>query len=71
MSWNNLWRLPKADDLALSMGSVFVLGTNRAANDNLYQTLFRLQLNGLGERRTEGFGQLLIANPFHWEVQNV
>ncbi len=71
MGWNNLWRLPKADDLALTMGSVFVLGLNRTADDDLYQTLLDLQRNGLGERRAEGFGQLLIANPFHWEVQNV
>lgn len=71
MGWNNLWRLPKADDLAVAMGAVFVLGTNRAADDELHQTLLTLQRNGLGERRAEGFGQLLIANSFHWEVQNV
>lgn len=71
MSWNNLWRLPKADALALSMGAVFVLGTNRTVDDELYQTLQKLQRNGLGERQAEGFGQLLIANPFHWEVQTV
>jgi len=71
MSWNNLWRLPKADDLAITMGSIFVVGFNRPADDNLYQTLLNLQRNGLGQRRAEGFGQLLIANPFHWEVQNI
>ncbi len=71
MGWNNLWRLPKADDLALTMGSVFVLGFNQPSSDNIYQTLLELQLNGIGERRNEGFGQLLIANPFHWEAKNV
>ncbi len=68
MGWNSLWRVPKADDIAITMGSVFLFGLSQELNDDLLQVLLRLQRNGVGVRRREGFGRLLIANPFHWEV---
>ena len=71
VGWNDLWRLPKADDLAIGMGSVFLFGFTQPLDDDLLQKLFQLQRQGIGSRRKEGFGQLLIANPFHWEVNKV
>lgn len=68
MGWNSLWRVPKADDTAITMGSVFVFGLSQELNDDLLQVLLRMQRSGIGVRRREGFGQLLVANPFHWEV---
>ncbi len=71
MGWNSLWRLPKADELAIAMGSVFLFGFKNALNDQLIAGLFDLQAAGVGIRRREGYGQLLVANPFHWEAKNV
>jgi CRISPR-associated protein Csx10 len=71
MGWNSLYRLPKADELAVVKGSVFLFGFKSAIDDDLVEKLFELQQSGVGLRRREGYGQLLIANPFHWEVDNV
>ncbi len=71
MGWNSLWRLPKADELAIGLGSVFLFGFENTLNDQLVTTLFNLQEAGIGIRRREGYGQLLVANPFHWEANNV
>ncbi|MCL4298480.1 MAG: hypothetical protein KJ077_22275 [Anaerolineae bacterium] len=71
MGWNDLWRLPKADNLVITMGSVFLFGLDRPLDQTLLQMLLQMQGEGLGNRRREGFGQLMVANPFHWEVNNV
>lgn len=68
MGWNNLWRIPKANDTAIAMGSVFLFGLSQELDDDLLQVLLRMQRNGIGVRRREGFGRLIIASPFHWEV---
>ncbi len=68
MGWNDLWRLPKPDDMALTMGSVFVLGFSEPLNHTTVATLLQMQTQGIGARRREGFGRLVVANPFHWEV---
>lgn len=69
MGWNDLWRLPKPDDLAITMGSVFLFGVTAPLNDELLRVLLNIQNNGLGARRREGFGRLVVASPFHWEVK--
>lgn len=71
MGWNSLWRLPKPDELALAMGSVFLFGLPAEPDDRLLAKLLKMQTAGIGIRRREGFGQLLVASPFHWEVNNV
>lgn len=71
MGWNELWRLPKSDDIALTMGSVFLLGFSQALNDTILTALLGMQTQSIGARRREGFGRLVVANPFHWEVKGV
>ncbi len=71
MGWNSLFRLPKADELAMVKGSVFLFGFEAVIDDDFIEKLFKLQEAGIGLRRREGYGQLLVANPFHWEVNNV
>lgn len=68
MGWNDLWRLPKQDDVAITMGSVFLFGLSTPLPD-VISTLLQMQQAGIGHRRREGFGQLQVAMPFHWEVQ--
>ncbi|HIE52054.1 MAG TPA: CRISPR-associated RAMP protein Csx10 [Armatimonadetes bacterium] len=77
--WNVAWGLPKAVDLACSAGSVFVykwkghLPTDETGAEKhpLVQALREIELVGLGERRAEGFGRVLVCDPFHQEVTSV
>ncbi len=64
--WSVVWRMPKPDDLALTMGSVFVLALPEDSPQVIDQ-LRMLQEAGIGSRRCEGFGQLRVASEFHYE----
>lgn len=64
--WNSLWGLPKADEWAMTMGSVFLF---RFDSEPDFGILAQLQERGLGSRRSEGFGRVRIADAFHQEVQ--
>ena len=68
MGWNALAKLPRADDVAMAMGSVFLFGYNGAADDRLWKILSDIQGQGIGERREHGFGRVVIADSFHTEV---
>lgn len=61
--WNAAWGLPKETDLATRMGSVFVFHTSEI--DPWIAALQELENKGIGSRREEGFGQILICDPFH------
>ena len=61
--WNAAWGLPKETDFATRMGSVFVFHTADLESWKPY--LKELEDNGIGNRREEGFGQILICDPFH------
>lgn len=69
MGWNTLLGVPKADEMGIAMGSVFLFGLDSQLDDNLLQTLLRMQTEGIGARRSEGFGRLQVASRFHWEVK--
>ena len=66
--WNALFGLPKAAELAISMGSVFLFGYNGAIDDAFYQNLYNIEQTGIGKRKLEGFGQVTVAETFHSEV---
>ena len=68
IGWNSLWGLPKAAEWAISMGSVFLFRYSGTIDDHFYQKLYDIEQIGIGERRTEGFGQVTVADAFHWEV---
>ena len=64
--WNTLWGLPKADELAIAMGAVFLIAL--PTNDiDVFERLYKLQEQGIGARRTEGFGTIRVADAFHFE----
>jgi hypothetical protein len=58
---------PRSDDLALVAGSVFVLAAPPDQADDLLKACAWLEEHRLGERREEGFGQVVVAHPFHRE----
>lgn len=69
MGWNAFLGLPKADAIAIHMGSVFLFGLEREQDKMFWQKLFVIESKGIGERRIEGFGRVAIADPFHMEVK--
>ena len=68
IGWNVLWGLPKADELAIAMGSVFLVALSAEPD---WQVLASNQSKGLGIRRAEGFGTIRIADEFHLEASGV
>jgi CRISPR-associated protein Csx10 len=59
--FNRKWGLPLAQSIALQAGSVFVYDVSKVD----YEALKRLAYDGIGERRTEGFGRIAI----NWHIQ--
>ncbi len=66
--WSTAWGLPKPTHLAARMGSVYVYRWDGSLDD-LLPTLQVLEAEGLGLRRDEGFGEVLVCHPFHQEVE--
>lgn len=65
--WNAAWRLPKETELVTQMGSVFVFHTPDI--DKWLPKLQTLENIGIGNRREEGFGEIMICDPFHFRSQ--
>lgn len=61
--WNSAWGLMKDIELITNRGGVYLFSTNQPKVwiDKLNQ----LQLQGVGDRTWEGFGQVQICNEFH------
>jgi CRISPR-associated protein Csx10 len=65
--WNSAHQLPKEDELAIAKGAAFLYRTE-AEQGALLALLRQVEGQGIGERRAEGFGQVIVCHPFHWEV---
>lgn len=65
--WNVAHGLPKQDEWAVSRGSVYVYLFQGSKDDraSLCDALKQLEQDGVGLRRNEGFGRLMICDPFH------
>jgi CRISPR-associated protein Csx10 len=68
--WSSAWGLYKETYMGTSIGSVYVFKVD-SEKDISYEELERIELEGLGERTNEGFGEVLICHPFHKEVEQV
>ncbi|HKV57087.1 MAG TPA: RAMP superfamily CRISPR-associated protein, partial [Ktedonobacteraceae bacterium] len=66
--WNELWGTPRANDIAIDGGSVFLFASTKTLED-LAHKLYALEEEGIGKRRAEGFGRVCISDPFHLEVE--
>ena len=67
--WNVKWGLPKEIDLVTRVSSVFVFRTPNI--EAWMPVLNTLEKNGIGSRREEGFGQILICDPFHLQKREI
>lgn len=61
--WNAAWGLMKDVELVTNKGAVYLFSTTRE-NDWL-EALENLEVQGVGDRTCEGFGQVQICNEFH------
>lgn len=73
--WQTAWKLPKEVLLAAQMSGLYVfaadLGGKPDGEEQLVCWLARLQAAGIGEMREDGFGQIVVCDPFHLEVNPV
>ncbi|GEM_PF-6767696 len=63
-TWNVVHRIHKDDEWGLSAGSVLYAKSPLPRKD-LLSKLQELEAQGLGERREEGFGQIIVCAPLH------
>jgi CRISPR-associated Csx10 family RAMP protein len=63
--WNDVWGLAKPDDMGIIMGSVYLFRYTDNNREGLRQYLNKLAVDGIGLRRAEGFGSVLICDPLH------
>lgn len=63
--WAAAWGLPKPVTTVISAGSVIVMRAPTAQRAELLDYLATLAAEGLGERRAEGFGEVLVCDSFH------
>lgn len=61
--WNAAWGLMKDIDLITTKGSVYLFRTKHI--DTWYNVLEKMETQGIGDRTSEGFGQVEICNEFH------
>jgi CRISPR-associated protein Csx10 len=71
MGWNEMWGTPRTNEYAIDTGSVFLFAFKGESKqvDPLKQALLRLEEEGIGQRKAEGFGRVCICDPFHREVE--
>lgn len=65
--WNELWGTPRANDIAIDSGSVFLVASKKPLDGDLARKLYTLEEEGIGKRKAEGFGRVCISDPFHLE----
>ncbi len=65
--WQELWGTPRTNEYAIDLGSVFFFSSSRPLDNDLLAALWRIEEDGLGRRRSEGFGRIRISDPFHLE----
>ncbi len=61
--WNAAWGLMKDAELVTNKGAVYLFSTTQS--ELWIKALKHLQLRGVGERTSEGFGQFQVCNEFH------
>jgi len=61
------WAKRTAEELAVAAGSVFVFSALRSEEVAVAGLVARLEEEGIGRRRAEGFGQIVAGHPWHGE----
>ena len=69
--WNSALGLPKPDALALAAGSCWLLRVPPGTASDVDTAMERLEQDGIGERRQEGFGAVACCDPVHWRINEL
>lgn len=69
--WHSGAHLPKEDDIAITKGSSFIFQYNGDEHEKLVKGLSTLEKEGIGLRRNEGFGRLVICDPYHLNMNEL
>jgi CRISPR-associated protein Csx10 len=73
--WQTAWQLPKEVLLASRRGGLYVFAAETGGDENrqgnLIALLEKLEAAGIGEMREDGYGQIVVCDPFHLEVNPV
>ncbi len=65
--WNAALGLPKPDTVALARGSVLLGQCDAGQEQAVLARLAEIEADGVGERRSEGFGCVAVCYPIHYE----
>jgi CRISPR-associated protein Csx10 len=63
--WHSVGQLFKQDDIAISSGSTFLLAFKPENEETLTEWMVNLSRNGIGLRRSEGFGRVTFSALLH------
>jgi CRISPR-associated protein Csx10 len=63
--WNSAWGLMKDIELVTNRGGVYLFSTSQENEKLWIDKLKESELKGIGDRTSEGFGQVQICNEFH------
>lgn len=63
--------LPRATQLAVQMGSVFLYRVQGPTQADLLPRLEDLGAQGIGRERERGYGRIVVCAPFHLEVKEI
>lgn len=63
--WNSAWQRPKPAEVRTNKGSVYLFRVDDTLSSDQYAALATLQSTGIGERTSEGFGQVRVCDGFH------
>ncbi|MGB9886314.1 MAG: CRISPR-associated RAMP protein Csx10 [Moorellales bacterium] len=63
--WSMAWGLPKPLTTAIAPGSVLVYRAPAKEREMVISFLEEVEEEGLGERKTEGWGEVVACDPFH------
>lgn len=67
--WHVTWRRPKQTEIAVVMGSLYVFEARTPLSTHDCEQLAHLELDGIGERRSEGYGHIQICDTFHLHTE--
>ena len=63
--WNSAWGLMKDVELVTNKGGVYLFSVSKESESLWIEKLKELELKGVGDRTSEGFGQIQVCNEFH------
>lgn len=65
--WNSLQKLPKTTEIGVSEGSSYLFSVDISKKDEIIKLLEQMETKGLGIRKNEGFGKIVVSDLFHSE----